>query len=303
MHPVARALKTLALLALLALPAAAQLANMDQSCTVRQSKQTSGSGSTIPYASNVVSGNLLAFSYHTRANVTTPTITDTLGSTWTLRTTQGTTNTWVYTWTATAAGSGADTVTITKSGGSIERFGILELGNCPEVIDATTTANVTVSSGNITLPNITTTAYRDFILWVVFSNTSGSRTDQSAYNYTWDIVSQYNATDAFTYLTDYSGEPGAFTGPTIGAAGSASVGVIAIKMASALTVSTPKLPDAVSGTAYSFQLHAKGGAGTNVWTKTAGSLPCGLSLSSSGVISGTPTCSNANTITFQVTDS
>ena len=40
---------------------------------------------------------------------------------------------------------------------------------------------------------------------------------------------------------------------------------------------------------YSQQLTASGGVGTLTWTRSAGGLPNGLSLSSTGVISGTPT--------------
>ena len=40
---------------------------------------------------------------------------------------------------------------------------------------------------------------------------------------------------------------------------------------------------------YSFQLHSQFGQGTDAWTLLHGSLPSGLSLSSAGVISGTPT--------------
>ena len=102
-----------------------------------------------------------------------------------------------------------------------------------------------------------------------------------------------------------SGNPGSIAGSVVelasGGSSSAQV-VLALRAASALAVSTPGLPNAVRGQAYSFQLDAVDGAGTNVWSITSGVLPCGLSLSSGGLISGTPGCSNGNTITFKVTD-
>ena len=57
------------------------------------------------------------------------------------------------------------------------------------------------------------------------------------------------------------------------------------------------------GAAYSMNLQAKGGAGSLIWSLDANSsLPVGLSLSSSGTISGTPTAAGSKTFTVIVTD-
>jgi hypothetical protein len=53
---------------------------------------------------------------------------------------------------------------------------------------------------------------------------------------------------------------------------------------------------------YSQSLSGTGGTSPYVWSVTAGSLPVGLSLISTGVISGTPTSSGAVTFTVQLTD-
>ena len=68
-------------------------------------------------------------------------------------------------------------------------------------------------------------------------------------------------------------------------------------------VTTSALPDATVGTAYSGQLTESGGEPPYTWTQVAGQLPPGLTLSSAGVVSGTPT--QAGTFTFdpKVTDS
>ena len=50
-------------------------------------------------------------------------------------------------------------------------------------------------------------------------------------------------------------------------------------------------------------LQAIGGTAPYTWSVTSGSLPAGLSLSSAGVISGTPTTPGSSTFTVQVTDS
>ena len=67
----------------------------------------------------------------------------------------------------------------------------------------------------------------------------------------------------------------------------------------AITTTSP-LPSGTVGTAYSQQFTATGGTGTDSWTVASGStLPAGLSLSSTGVLSGTPTA--AGTFTFGIT--
>jgi large repetitive protein len=62
---------------------------------------------------------------------------------------------------------------------------------------------------------------------------------------------------------------------------------------------TPKLT--TLGSSYSVQLSASGG-GTQTWALSGGSLPSGLQLSSSGLISGAPTATGDFTFTVRVTD-
>src|SRR3970040_1526198 len=71
-------------------------------------------------------------------------------------------------------------------------------------------------------------------------------------------------------------------------------------MAAPKITTTSPLPQATRGTPYSYQLEVTGGAPPYVWTIVEGSLPAGLTMSSSGLISGTPT-SDANTFSFKVT--
>ncbi|RMG04679.1 MAG: hypothetical protein D6726_02875 [Nitrospirae bacterium] len=64
-------------------------------------------------------------------------------------------------------------------------------------------------------------------------------------------------------------------------------------------ITTTSLSDGYEGTAYSAQLTANKAAQN--WTVTAGSLPPGLSLSSDGLISGTPTTRGTYNFTVQAT--
>lgn len=66
---------------------------------------------------------------------------------------------------------------------------------------------------------------------------------------------------------------------------------------------TGTTPDGTVGTAYSAVLQATGGTAPYTWSITSGTLPAGLSISTAGVISGTPTAAGTSTFTAQVTDS
>ncbi|MCD0278310.1 putative Ig domain-containing protein [Xanthomonas melonis] len=70
-----------------------------------------------------------------------------------------------------------------------------------------------------------------------------------------------------------------------------------------VTVAPASLPAATAGTAYSQNLLASGGTAPYSFAITAGALPAGLTLSSTGVLSGTPTASGAFNFTVTATDS
>ena len=72
----------------------------------------------------------------------------------------------------------------------------------------------------------------------------------------------------------------------------------------ALAVSTTSLPNAQMAVAYSQNLAATGGTAPYTWAMTVGTLPAGLSMSTAGAITGTPTAATtaAVAITVQVKD-
>lgn len=76
---------------------------------------------------------------------------------------------------------------------------------------------------------------------------------------------------------------------------------IAISPAPAIVFSTASLASATYNVAYTGAVTATGGAGTLSYKVSAGSLPAGLTLSSAGAITGTPTA--AGTANFTVTAS
>lgn len=67
-------------------------------------------------------------------------------------------------------------------------------------------------------------------------------------------------------------------------------------------ITTTSLPDGAVGVAYSEALESTGGDGTLVWSISSGSLPPGLSLSSAGVIFGTPTAGGTSNFTVRLVD-
>jgi Putative Ig domain len=71
-----------------------------------------------------------------------------------------------------------------------------------------------------------------------------------------------------------------------------------------LSVTTTSLPNGQVGHAYSATLTATGGKAPLSWATSSGALPAGLTLGSTGAISGTPTATaTATPITFTVSDS
>ena len=68
------------------------------------------------------------------------------------------------------------------------------------------------------------------------------------------------------------------------------IGRLALPTGGPLQITTSNLPTGATGTAYSQTLTATGGTPPYAWSLSSGSLPAGLTLSTSGIISGTARC-------------
>ncbi len=68
-----------------------------------------------------------------------------------------------------------------------------------------------------------------------------------------------------------------------------------------ITTTSP-LPSGTTGTPYSQAIAASGTSGTVVWSLVSSTLPDGLTLSSAGVISGTPTAAQSRAFTVELLD-
>ncbi|HTM83619.1 MAG TPA: putative Ig domain-containing protein, partial [Mycobacterium sp.] len=69
-----------------------------------------------------------------------------------------------------------------------------------------------------------------------------------------------------------------------------------------IALSPSTLPAGTLGSSYAQTLGASGGQGTYTYAVSAGSLPAGLSLSSAGVLGGTPTTAGSSSFTITATD-
>ena len=67
-------------------------------------------------------------------------------------------------------------------------------------------------------------------------------------------------------------------------------------------ITTRAVPTGRVGTAYSASMEAAGGTGPLNWAVTSGSLPAGLSMSSAGALTGTPTLATFARVTVRVVD-
>jgi hypothetical protein len=148
----------------------------------------------------------------------------------------------------------------------------------------------TLTIGQATAPSITTNSLPDATVGTAYSasiNVVGSPTGS------WTAVTlgnglSFNAsTGAITGTPTTAGtitKTYTFTQTSTGLTASKSL-LITIN-AIPVAITTTSLPDGALDSPYSQQLTATGGSGT--WSKTSGSLPAGLTLTSGGLISGKP---------------
>lgn len=158
-------------------------------------------------------------------------------------------------------------------------------------------------------PTVTTSSLPGATVGTAYSSTlaaSGGTTP-----YTWSITS--GSLPAGLSLTASSGAisgtptasgTSSFTVQVKDAANNTGTKSLSITVgASTLAITTTSVPGGQVNTSYSAFLVASGGTTPYSWSISSGSLPAGLSLSSAGQISGTPTAAGTSSFTVKVTDS
>ncbi len=235
------------------------------------------------------------------------------GVTWTVSGTNGSqgtltnTSTTSATYNAPASVTSAFTATITAA----------------SVTDTTKLSTLTINVNP--LPSITTTSLAAATAGTAYSATLVETGGSSPY--TWSITSapgdekrarvrpavasstlpaglSLNSSTGIISGTPTGGGSGSYTFTVTDAAGATATQAInfTVNPPPALTIATATLPAAVMGTAYpQTQLQATGGVQPYTWSVPPGTLPAGLTLSSAGVISGTPTGLVTGPIGFTVT--
>ena len=127
--------------------------------------------------------------------------------------------------------------------------------------------------------------------------------------YTWSLASGNLPTGLkLSSSGTFSGTPTtvgsySFTIQVNDAGGDSVSRAFSISIAPLVSILTASVPNSTVGLAYSATLTASGGTHPYTWSLAAGSLPAGLTLSTSGTLSGTPTTAGSYSITVEVNDS
>jgi len=129
--------------------------------------------------------------------------------------------------------------------------------------------------------------------------------------YTWSIASgtlpvglTLSLSGVISGTPTTAGGPASVTFKVTDNASGTSTKVLPITITTIPSISTITLPNATVGVAYSQTLTATGGTSPYTWSIASGTLPAGLTLNSSGLISGNPiTAGGPVSITFKVSDS
>ena len=125
----------------------------------------------------------------------------------------------------------------------------------------------------------------------------------------WTLLASYSYCSSWTLKTIALPTPSrtyylAFEGNALGGYGVCvdDVTVVAVEPPASPTItSSSALPSGMVGSAYSQTLTASGGIAPYVWSIASGALPSGLSLTSGGLISGTPDAATNASFVVQVT--
>ena len=126
--------------------------------------------------------------------------------------------------------------------------------------------------------------------------------------YTWSVSSgSLPAGVSLSPAGTLSGTPTAtgtssFTVKVTDANGQSATQATSITVAAGVSATFAAPPTAVVNTAYSDTLTAAGGTTPYTWSVNTGTLPAGLTLSSAGVLSGTPTATGSSTFSVNVID-
>jgi YVTN family beta-propeller protein len=158
------------------------------------------------------------------------------------------------------------------------------LPGAPSILTAP--ASRTLAEGNALLLSVAVAGTGPFTYeWRRGATVIGSNSPQLA-------ISSTTLSDSGSYTVRVTNAQGNVTSPAA-----------TITVNASLSIATSALAVTTVGRSYITALSATGGIDTRVWSLTGGTLPPGLNLSLSGVISGQPTAPAKAQLTFRVADS
>jgi serine protease len=198
----------------------------------------------------------------------------------------------------------------TLSGGAVSSpYGDIAFTNLPYITDAGASCGQNFVNSNGTLDGVSIVEGHEYAETITDQNPAGGYTDSSGYEdgdkCAWITPGtsggSFNlalSTGTFamqtTWANDGSGGSGACEAghPIVGNGGGGNT----------VTVNNPGNQAGTVGTAASLQISASDSASGQTFTYSATGLPAGLSISSSGLISGTPTTAGTYNVTVTATD-
>src|SRR5438552_1165340 len=170
-------------------------------------------------------------------------------------------------------------------------------------------ASTTTTGPAATAPSITIQPVAISVTAGQTASFSVAATGTAPLNYQWKkngvAVNGASSSTFSTPATSSSDNGGQFTVLVSNSAGSvtSSTAILTVNASiPPLQVASSQLPGGTAGSAYSATLSASGGTSPYSWSVSSGTLPTGLSLSSSGTLSGTPTVAGAFPFTVAVKD-
>jgi hypothetical protein len=205
---------------------------------------------------------------------------------------------------AKASANGSVTITVNFGSSTTVHLHIFEVSGGYDTFEQAGENYNGTNSLNGTVSTSGATTHATSFVFAMFADNFGS-------GVTWTPGSGYTAGQTTASGHVVFSEGGEITGAGIQTATAsqnfssviASVIVTFYTSGGGVTITTTGLPNGSQVQAYSATLAATGGTPPYTWTILSGSLPPGLTLSSSGVISGTPTGAGTYSFTVKVTDS
>ncbi|NLS01651.1 IPTL-CTERM sorting domain-containing protein, partial [Rhizobium sp. P38BS-XIX] len=189
--------------------------------------------------------------------------------------------------TSPAHSGGATDVVITTLGGTGTLSGGYTFLNPPVAGNVSATVDPNSTNNPITLALSGGTAASV----AVSTPASHGTATASGTSITYTPTAGYSGTDSFAYTAT-------------NATGTSTPAAVSVRISAPVVTITPaSLPNATIATSYSATVSAAGGTSPYSYAVTAGSLPPGLTLSSTGEISGTPTGGGTYNFTLTATDS